>query len=157
MLTMLPVVNVPSPGTYPVQPMYVPERRAPWWRCWPTRAANQTLEIGGLQTFTFNEMMRKTLEASGRRGVLIHMPLPIMRLVVPLPDKVAPALIMQDQFKMLLGTSATRDTGLAEGGGFARGPLVEAMRRGLKAPGDRQQYPAGATCRSEPRDARRYS
>ncbi len=62
------------------------------------------------------------------------MPLPIMRLVVPVPDKVAPALITQDQFKMLLGTSATGDTRLAAGGGFARGPFVEAMRRGLKAP-----------------------
>jgi hypothetical protein len=25
MLTLLPVVNVPGPGTYPVQPMYVRE------------------------------------------------------------------------------------------------------------------------------------
>jgi hypothetical protein len=62
------------------------------------------------------------------------MPLPIMRLGVPLIAKAAPALIPQDPFKMLLGGSATRAPGLAAGGGFARTPFVEARRRGLKAP-----------------------
>ena len=82
----------------------------------------------------FNGMMRKTRAAPGRRGVLIHMPLPLMRLGVPVIAKAAPALITLDQFKMLLGGSATRDTRLAEWGGFARTPFVEARRRGLKAP-----------------------
>jgi hypothetical protein len=79
-------------------------------------------------------MTRKTLAAPGRGGVLIHVPLPIMRLAVPVIAKAAPALITQDQFQMLLGGTATRDTRLAEWGGFPRTPFVEAMRLGLKAP-----------------------
>jgi hypothetical protein len=79
-------------------------------------------------------MLRTTRAAPGRRGVLIPMPLPIMRLVVPVIAKAAPALIPQDLFQILLGGSATRDPRLAEGGGFARTPFGAASRRGLKAP-----------------------
>ena len=82
----------------------------------------------------FNGIMRKTRTAPGRRGVLIRMPLPSMRLGVPVIAQVVPALIPQDQFKMLLGGSATRATRLAEGGGFARTPFVEARRRAPTAP-----------------------
>jgi hypothetical protein len=82
----------------------------------------------------FNGMMRETFAAPGRGGVLIHMPLPIMRLGVPVIAKAAPALITQDQFKMLRGGSPTRDTRPAKWGGFARPPFVAALRFGLKAP-----------------------
>jgi uncharacterized protein YbjT (DUF2867 family) len=134
MLTLLPLVNVPGPGTYPVQPMYVRDlARYVVAMLDDPRAVNQTLEIGGPEKFTFNDMLRKTLEAKGRRGVLIHMPLPLMRLAVPVIDKVAPALITTDQFNMLLEGSATTDTRLAQWGGFERTPFVEAMRIGLKA------------------------
>jgi hypothetical protein len=57
-------------------------------------------------------MLRKTLAAPGRRGVLIPMPLPLMRLGGPLIAQAAPALIPQDQFKLRLGGSAPRDTRL---------------------------------------------
>jgi NADH dehydrogenase len=135
MLTLLPLVNVPGPGDYPVQPMYVRDlARYMVAMLDDPRAVNQTLEIGGPETFRFDEMLRRTLTAKGRGGMLIHMPLPLMRLAVPVIDKVAPALITQDQFNMLLGGSATTDTRLAEWGGFERTPFVEAMRIGLKAP-----------------------
>jgi hypothetical protein len=58
----------------------------------------------------------------------------IMRLGVPVIAKAAPALITQDQFKMLRGGSPTRDTRPAKWGGFARPPFVAALRLGLKAP-----------------------
>ena len=82
----------------------------------------------------FNGMLRQTLAAPGRRGVLIPMPLPIMRLVVPGIAQAVPARIPQDQFQMLLGGSAPRDPRLAEGGGCARTPFVAARRLGLQAP-----------------------
>jgi uncharacterized protein YbjT (DUF2867 family) len=135
MLTLLPVVAVPGPGTPRVQPMYVRDlARYVAQMLTDPRAVNQALEIGGPETFEFNDMLRKTLEAKGRKGVLIHMPLPLMRLAVPVLDRVAPALITKDQFNMLLAGSATTDTRLAEWGGFARTPFVEAMRIALKSP-----------------------
>ena len=135
MLTLLPVVNVPGPGDYPVQPMYVRDlARYMVAMLTDPRALGQALEIGGPETFRFDEMLRKTLQAKGKRGVLIHMPLPLMRLAVPVIDKLAPALITTDQFNMLLKGSATTDTRLAEWGGFERTPFVEAMRIGLHSP-----------------------
>ncbi|HUS13572.1 MAG TPA: hypothetical protein VM536_00960, partial [Chloroflexia bacterium] len=92
------------------------------------------LEIGGPETFSFNDMLRKTLEAKGKKGVLVHMPLPLLRVTVPIIDKVLPALITKDQFNMLLEGSATPDTRLADWAGFTRTPFVEAMRIALKAP-----------------------
>jgi hypothetical protein len=79
-------------------------------------------------------MTRTTLAAPGWRGVLIPMPLPIMRLVVPVIPTVAPVWITQDQFKLLLGGCATRDPRLAAWGGCAPTPFVTALRRGLQAP-----------------------
>ncbi|HMA34335.1 MAG TPA: NAD(P)H-binding protein [Chloroflexia bacterium] len=132
-LTLLPLVNVPGPGTYPVQPMYVRDlARYVVQMLDDPRALNQTLEIGGPETFTYNTMIRKTLAAKGKKGILIHMPLPLMRLVVPVLDKLLPALITQDQFNMLLKGSATKDTRLADWGGFPRTPFVEAMRIGVE-------------------------
>ena len=100
----------------------------------------------------FNRMMRKTRAAPARRGVLIPMPRPIMRLGVPVIAKAVPARITQDQFPMLLGGSAPRDPRLAEWGGCARTPFVEARRRGLKAP---PPAPARKTRQARPACARR--
>ena len=134
MLTLLPIVPVPGPGNYPVQPMYVRDlARYMVQMLDDPRAVNQTLEIGGPATFSFTEMLRKTVEAKRKKALVVHMPLPLMRLTVPIIDKVLPALITKDQFNMLLGGSATQDTRLADWGGFQRTPFVEAMRIGLKA------------------------
>ena len=134
-LTLLPLVAVPGPGTPRVQPLYVRDlARYVVAMLNDPRALNQELEIGGPETFEFNDMLRKTLEAKGRKGALIHMPLPLMRLTVPVLDRVAPALITKDQFNMLLAGSATDDTRLAEWGGFQRTPYVEAMRIAIKSP-----------------------
>jgi len=133
MLTLLPVVPVPGTGNYPVQPLAVRDlARYVVQMLNDPRAAGQTLEIGGPQTFSLKEMLRKTLEAKRKRGLLIPIPLPLMRLTVPIFDKVLPALITNDQFKMLLGGSSTTDERLAEWGGFERTPFVKAMRSALR-------------------------
>ncbi len=148
MLTLLPVVNIPGPGDYPVQPMYVRDlARYLVAMLNDPRAVNQTLEVGGPETFTYNTMIRKTLEAKGKSALLIHMPLPLMRLAVPVLDKVLPALITKDQFNMLLKGSATSDTRLAEWGGFTRTPFVEAMRIGL------YDQPPATTPKAQPTSA----
>ncbi len=135
MLTLLPIVAVPGPGDYPVQPMYVRDlARYTAEMLDDPRARNQVLEVGGPATMRFDEMLRRTLKAKGKRGWLIHMPLPLMRLTVPLIARVLPALITEDQFNMLLAGSATTDTRLPEWTGFARTPFVEAMRIARKSP-----------------------
>jgi len=128
-------VAVPGPGNYPVQPMYVRDMaRYIAEMLDDPRARNQVLEVGGPATMRFDEMLRRTLEAKGKRGWLLHLPLPLMRLTVPIIARVLPALITEDQFNMLLAGSATTDTRLPEWAGFARTPFVEAMRIARKSP-----------------------
>jgi len=134
-LTMFPVVPVLGPGNYPVQPMFVRDMARYFAQAIDdARYANQTFEVGGPQTFEYNQMIRLTLEARGKKGWLFHAPLPLVRPMIPLIDKVMPKLITKDQFTMLLEGSATKDTRLQEMGGFELTPFRKAIEIALTAP-----------------------
>ena len=77
-------------------------------------------------------MIRQTLDARGKAGFLFHAPLPLVRPVVPLIDKVMPALLTKDQFTMLLEGSATKDHRLKDIGGFEMTPFRKAIEIALK-------------------------
>jgi uncharacterized protein YbjT (DUF2867 family) len=134
-LTVFPVVPVLGPGNYPVQPMYVRDTARYFAQAVDDeRYANQTFEIGGPQTLKYNEMVRLTLEARGKKGWLFHVPLLLVRPLIPLIDKVMPRLITKDQFTMLLEGSATKDTRLQEVGGFELTPFRKAIEIALTSP-----------------------
>ncbi len=132
-LTMLPVVPVLGSGNYPVQPLYVRDMARYYAQALDDdRYTNQTFEIGGPETFEFNEMLRRTVEARGKKGWLFHAPLALVRPVVPLIEAVMPKLITRDQVDMLIGGSSTKDERLAEIGGFERTPFRKAISIALK-------------------------
>ncbi len=137
-LTMFPIVPVLGPGNYPVQPMYVRDMARYFAQALEDeRYANQTFEVGGPQVFEYNDMIRQTLEAQGKKGVLFHSPLPLVRPMIPIIDKVMPKLITKDQFIMLLEGSATKDRRLQEIGGFEMVPFRKAVEIAIKtAPPD---------------------
>ena len=132
-LTAFPVVPVLGPGDYPVQPMYVRDTARYFAQAVDDeRFVNQTFEVGGPETLAYKEMVRQTLEARGKKGVLLHVPLPLVRPVIPVIDRVMPKLITKDQFTMLLEGSATEDTRLQEIGGFEMTPFRKAIEIALK-------------------------
>jgi uncharacterized protein YbjT (DUF2867 family) len=131
-LTAAPVVPVLGPGNYPVQPVYVRDMARYFAQAVDDeRYTNQTFEVGGPETFPYDDMLLKTLEARRKRGVLLHVPLPLVRPVIPVIDKVMPKLITKDQFTMLLEGSHTDDTRLQEMGGFRQTPFSEAIEIAL--------------------------
>lgn len=131
-LTMLPLVPVLGPGDYPVQLVYVRDMARFFVQALDdSRFENQTFEVGGPQTFYYNDMLRQTLEARGKKGFLFHAPLPLVKLVIPVIDKVMPKLITKDQFTMLLEGSSTDDTRIQELGGFEMTPFRQAIEISL--------------------------
>lgn len=134
-LTMMPIVPVLGPGNYPVQPVYVRDMARNFAQALDDkRYANETFEFGGPEVFEYNDMLRQTLEARGKKGFLFHAPLPLVRPIIPIIDKVLPKLITKDQFTMLLEGSKTEDKRLQEIGGFELTPFRKAIEIALKAP-----------------------
>ena len=132
-LTMLPIVPVLGPGNYPVQPLYVRDMaRYHVQALADDRYTNQTFEVGGPETFEFNEMLRQTLEARGKKGWLLHAPLFLVRLVVPIIEAIMPRLLTRDQVEMLVAGSSTDDNRVAQLGGFEMTPFRKAIRIALK-------------------------
>lgn len=137
-LTMAPLVPVLGPGNYPIQPIYVRDMARYFAQALDDeRFSNQTFEVGGPQTFEYNEMLRQTLQARSKKGFLFHAPLPLVRPVIPAVEKVLPKLITKDQFIMLLEGSHTDDTRLQQLGGFEMTPFLRAIKISLNtAPPD---------------------
>ncbi|HYO48602.1 MAG TPA: NAD(P)H-binding protein [Chloroflexia bacterium] len=134
-LTMFPIVPVLGPGNYPVQPMYVRDIARHFAQALDDeRYADQTFEVGGPETFEYNDMIRQTLEAHGKKGFLFHAPLFVVKPMIPIIDKVMPKLITKDQFTMLLEGSATQDRRLQEIGDFEPTPFRQAIEIALKLP-----------------------
>ncbi len=134
-LTMMPIVPVLGPGNYPVQPVYVRDMARNFAQALDDeRYANQTFEFGGPEVFEYNDMLRQTLDAMGKKGFLLHAPLLLVKPIIPIIDKVMPKLITEDQFTMLLEGSNTEDKRLQEIGGFELTPFRKAIEIALKAP-----------------------
>jgi NADH dehydrogenase len=127
-LTNFPIVPVLGSGKYPVQPMYVRDM-ARYFASALTddRYTNQTFDVGGPETFEFNEMLRQTLTARHKKGWLFHAPLFLVRPMIPIIEAVMPKLITRDQFKMLIGGSSTQDNRIAQLGGFDLTPFRKAI------------------------------
>jgi uncharacterized protein YbjT (DUF2867 family) len=133
-LTMAPVVPVIGPGDYPVQPLYVRDVARYFVQALDDeRFLNQTLEVGGPETFEYNEMMRQVLAAQGKKGALFHAPLFLIKPFVPVVEKVLPNLLSRDQLTMLLEGSMTTDRRLEEWGGFEQTPFRRAIEIALKS------------------------
>jgi uncharacterized protein YbjT (DUF2867 family) len=134
-LTAFPVVPVIGPGDYRIQPLYVRDVARYFVQALDDeRFLNQTLEVGGPETFEYNEMMRRTLAAQGKKGMLFNAPLFMVKPFVPVVEKVLPNLLSRDQLTMLLEGSMTTDRRLEEWGGFEQTPFRRAIEIALKSP-----------------------
>lgn len=133
-LTMLPIVPVPGPGNYPMQPMYVRDTARYFVQALDDELCrNQTFEVGGPETFEYNEMLRQTLEARGKKGFLLNAPLFLVKPFIPVADKIVPQFITKDQFTMLLQGSYTKEMRLQQWGGFEMTPFRQAIKIALNS------------------------
>lgn len=131
-LTMMPIVPVLGPGNYPVQPVYMRDMARYYAQALDDeRYTNETFEVGGPETFEFNEMLRQTMAARGKKGWLFHAPLLLVKPVVPLIEAVMPKLITSDQVEMLVGGSSTKDRRVTELGGFEQTTFRKAVEIAL--------------------------
>jgi len=134
-LTTLPIVPVIGPGNYPVQPVYVRDMaRYIVQSLDDDRYLDETFEVGGPETIEYNDMMRETLAARGKKGILLHAPIFLVKPAVPLVEAVAPKLLTRDQLTMLLEGSHTSDVRIRELGGFELTPFPEAIKIALTTP-----------------------
>jgi NADH dehydrogenase len=134
-LTTFPIVPVLGPGDYSIQPIYVRDMARYFAQSLDDeRYTNQTFEVGGPETFTYDDMIEQTMRARGKSGILFHQPLFLVRPLIPVIDAVMPKLITRDQFTMLLEGSSTGDTRLRDIGGFTQTPFREAIKIALTTP-----------------------
>lgn len=134
-LTTFPIVPVLGPGNYKVQPMYVRDMARHFAQAVSgEQYANETFEVGGPQIFEYNDMIRQTLDARGKKGFLFHSPLLLVKPLVPLIDKIVPRLLTKDQFTMLLEGSSTTDKRLYNIGGFNHATFRKAIEIALNQP-----------------------
>lgn len=112
-LRRAPVFPVFGDGQVRLQPVAVGEVAAAFVRSLGAAAAiARTVEIGGPERLTYDEVLRRTAAALQRRPTFVHLPVGLSRLLVALLQLVPGAPITRDQLTMLLEGS-TCDNALA--------------------------------------------
>jgi NADH dehydrogenase len=77
------------------------------------KTIGEEYELGGPQTLTLEEIERRTLQAVGARRMMIHFPMPILRLVVALMEKLLPAPpVTRSLLELLAVSNVTRENAI---------------------------------------------
>lgn len=97
------VIPVPGRGRARFQPLAVTDLARIVRLCfeWPS-TAGQTYELGGPAYWTYREIVAEVLRATGRRRRIVPMPLPLIRLVAGLAERLhVPFPVATDQLRQL--------------------------------------------------------
>jgi len=98
----LPVVAVFGDGKFPLQPIWIEDVAEAFTRAAIDTEIRGTFEIGGPAVLTFEQFVRMIGRASGHPRPLVHVPLPIVRVLARVGDRLGPrAPITSDQLQML--------------------------------------------------------
>ncbi|MBA3643246.1 MAG: complex I NDUFA9 subunit family protein [Chloroflexia bacterium] len=111
LVSAAPLVPVVGSGESTFQPIRVNEVAASYARALDDpKTIGQIYELGGGQIYTYEEMIDLLKVKLGKRGPNIHIPVPLMKLVVsmsqPLPEKLRPP-VTSEQLKMLAVNNST--------------------------------------------------
>jgi NADH dehydrogenase len=130
----LPFVVIPGNGRNRMQPVFINDlikamaavvKGRGHWR--------KTYEIGGAAELTFDETIDAIARVIGRKKLKIHMPMPIMRSVAAVTERLLSVPpITRDQLIMLEEDNITKDNALTEVFGIRPKGFEEGMRRYLK-------------------------
>ncbi|MDQ3467431.1 MAG: complex I NDUFA9 subunit family protein [Chloroflexota bacterium] len=117
LVSAAPLVPVVGSGESTFQPIRVNEVAASYARALDDpKTIGQIYELGGGQIYTYEEMIDLLKVKLGKRGLNIHIPVPLMKLVVsmsqPLPEKLRPP-VTSEQLKMLAVNNSTASSATA--------------------------------------------
>lgn len=135
MMRLLPVVIVPGSGKNMMQPVFVEDvARAFTLSLKRKDTVGRTLELGGPEALTFDEIIEKIGEVTGHKRMKLHMPMPLMKANALLAEKLlSKPPFSRDALKMLEEDNTTKLNALVEVFGLLPRTLSEAMREYLSA------------------------
>jgi NADH dehydrogenase len=135
MMRFSPVVMVPGSGQSLMQPVYVGDvAKAFALSLRKKETINRTLELGGPEKLTFDEVIERIGEAAGLRRKKLHVPMPLMRANALLAEKLlSKPPFSRDALKMLEEENTTAINALVEVFGITPRALSDGMREYLRA------------------------
>lgn len=135
MMRLSPVVMVPGSGQSRMQPVFVGDVAKAYALSLKRKdTIGRTLELGGPEELTFDEIIERIGEAVGLRRRKLHVPMPLMKANAMLAEKLlSKPPFSRDALKMLEEDNTTKLNALVEVFGLAPKALSEGMREYLKA------------------------
>lgn len=133
----LPVIPVFGPGDFPMQPVWIEDVALAFAIAAERSELRGTFELGGPEEITFEAFVRAIGRAAGHPRPVIHIPLPLVRLLAWASDPLGPwAPITSTQLRMLVEGSATPANAIQSVFGIPPRTLEEGLR-GFLGRGDR--------------------
>lgn len=135
MMRLSPFVMVPGSGQNRMQPVFVGDVAKAFALSLKRKdTINRTLELGGPDVLTFDEIIERIGEVTNRQRRKLHVPMPLMRANALLAEKLlSKPPFSRDALKMLEEDNTTRLNALTEVFGLRPKPLAEGMREYLTA------------------------
>jgi NADH dehydrogenase len=125
----LPAVPVFGRGDFPLQPVWVEDVALAFALAVEQPDVIGTLELGGPDVITYEDFVRAIGRATGHARPVVHVPLPLVRLIVRVFGLLGPAApITHDQLEMLVQGNATPDNAIDRVFGIRPAPLDHALR-----------------------------
>lgn len=126
-----PVTPIVGDGTQRLQPVWVDNvAQAVAESLERAEAAGRTLELGGPEVVTWNELWARLKRAAGVRRPSVHVPFSVMRLQAALLEKLPNPPVTRDQLRMLqAGDNVVTGEDGATVLGLELVPLDEQLRR----------------------------
>jgi len=121
LVKLAPIVPIIGAGRTKFQPIFVSDTA----RCVALALESdaylgRTIEIGGPEHLTYEDMVDAIIAALGRRKLKIHLPLPLMKPVVGLMERVSPSFpVSSGQLKMLTVDNITSPDAVEKAFGFS--------------------------------------
>lgn len=106
-----PIVPMIGDGAFALQPVAMATVAAAFISALTNaQAVNQTYELGGPDVILYRDLLRQMAAASGRHLRTLSVPVPIMRVIVPVLQRVPTFPLTTDQLAMLLQGNVCSDT-----------------------------------------------
>jgi NADH dehydrogenase len=153
---LTPVTPIAGPGTQRIQPIWVDDLAEIVAQC-AEGTRQGTLELGGPDIVSWNELWDLIKESLGTRRPALHVPFWALRPPALLLERLPTPIVTRDQLKMLAGADNVADPNDAERFDIALVPLREQLARAINldaseptAVGARAPEPAGIEERGRP-------
>lgn len=124
-----PILPVAGNGRAPFQPVWAGDVASAFAAVLEDRETiGRVVQLGGPERLTYDEILDAVMAQLGLRRVKIHVPLPLMRPVVAVMDRILPKPpVTTEQFKMLALDNSTSDSATARLIGRAPRRLAEGI------------------------------